>query len=501
MYEALRTPYLADNNAKIHIGGIVVDEQLIDNAPAHIVLKSLTRHGLIAGATGSGKTKTIQVLCEQLSLAGVPCFVMDIKGDVSGLAMPGQRTEFIQNRSDALNLTFTPRALPVELLTLSSDHQGVTLRSTVSDFGAVLFARMLDLNETQSGVLSVVFQYAKEEQIPLIDLDDLKSILQFVQMDEIKPQFESRYGAIASSSIGTIIRSIIELEAQGGNDIFGLPAFEVSDFVRVDTEGHGVISILRLLDMQDKPKLFSSFMLKLLSDLYREMPESGDLDKPKLVLFIDEAHLIFNQASKALLSLLDTMVKLIRSKGVGLIFCTQTPDDIPENVLSQLGLKIQHSLRAFTAKDRKAIKLVAQNFPPSEHYQTDQLLTSLSIGDALVSALDSKGLPMPLIQCRLRAPESRMGVLTTDEIHQILTTSGLYSKYHTKQKAPSAKTILAEKQPVTATSEKTTPEQTTKEEPSIVTSITKNTLFRQIIRQIARDLLRSLMVVLGIKKR
>ena len=377
MYDDLRNPYQAGNLPSLLIGGIIVNNQLIADAPVNLVLKSFNRHGLIAGATGSGKTKTIQVLSEQLSLAGVPSLVMDIKGDISGLAMPGDDNDAIKARAQSLNLPFTPRGFPVEFLTLSASHTGVPLRSTVSAFGPILFSRMLGINETQEGAVTVLFEYAKEEKLPLITLADVRSLLQYLQSDEGKKKIEARFGSLASSSIGTIVRKIVELESQGGEKFFGLPAFDVVDLVRTNNQGLGVISILRLLDMQDKPKLFSTFMLKLLSDVYAKMPELGDPDKPKLVLFIDEAHLIFSSATKALLNLMDTMVKLIRSKGVGLIFCTQTPNDIPDSILSQLGLKAQHALRAFTAKDRKAMKLVAQNFPPSTYYQTEELLTAL----------------------------------------------------------------------------------------------------------------------------
>jgi DNA helicase HerA-like ATPase len=297
------------------------------------------------------------------------------------------------------------------------------------------------------------------------------------------------------------MRKIIELEAQGGGEFFGEPAFNAMDLVRTNAQGQGNISILRLLDMQDKPKLFSTFMLKLLADVYRLMPELGDPDKPKLVLFIDEAHLIFNNASKALLSSLDTMVKLIRSKGVGLIFCTQTPNDIPENVLSQLGLKIQHALRAFTAKDRKAMKLVAQNFPPSEHYDTEQLLTSLGIGEALVSGLDAKGQPTPLIQCMVRPPESRMGILTEQELANVVASSAIYSRYAQRQVSLSAKDILAARQPLEEAKQELSKKPNGKEEGSMVDAFTKNTLFRQIVRQVMRDLLRSIMTALGIKRK
>ncbi|RUR18118.1 DUF853 family protein [Legionella sp. km535] len=502
MYEDLRIPYQTGNLPSLQLGGIEVENQLITDAPVNLVLKSFNRHGLIAGATGSGKTKTIQVLSEQLSLAGVPSLVMDIKGDVSGLAMAGDASETMITRSKSLHLDFNPRGFPVEFLTLNESHPGVPLRSTVSDFGPVLFARMLDVNDTQEGVVTVLFEYAKQEQLPLIELADLKALLQFVQTDTGKNKIEARFGSVASSSVGTIMRKIIELESQGGDRFFGEPAFNVLDLVRTNAQGLGVISILRLLDMQDKPKLFSTFMLKLLSDVYRTMPELGDPDKPKLILFIDEAHLIFSNASKALLSLLDTMVKLIRSKGVGLIFCTQTPNDIPESVLSQLGLKVQHALRAFTAKDRKAMKLVAQNFPPSEHYDTEQLLTALRIGEALVSSLDGKGQPTPLIQCMIRAPESRMGVLTDQELNQVVATSTLYPRYRQRQERNSAKEILAA-QNSTSEQQQNTKTKVSNEtnEPSVITAVTKNTLFRQIVRQLVRDMTRALMSALGIKKR
>lgn len=502
MYDDLRAAYQAGTLPSIQLGGILVNDALLADSPVHLVLKSFNRHGLIAGATGSGKTKTIQVLTEQLSLMGVPSLVMDIKGDISGLAMPGESSETLVNRSKSLNLPYTPRAFPVEFLTLSESHAGVPLRSTVADFGPILFSRMLDINDTQEGVITALFEYAKQENLPLIALADLKSLLQFAQTADGKAKIEARFGTVATSSIGTIVRKIIELEAQGGDEFFGEPAFDVSDLLQVNAQGQGVISILRLLDMQDKPKLFSTFMLKLLADVYKKMPELGDPDKPKLILFIDEAHLIFANASKALLSLLDTIVKLIRSKGIGLIFCTQTPNDIPDSILSQLGLKVQHALRAFTAKDRKAMKLVAQNFPPSEVYQTEQLLTSLGIGEALVSSLDGKGQPTPLIQCMNRAPESRMGVLSDQELAQIVASSALCSRYSKRQQRNSAKDILAAQKSSNASQEVSSPvEDKESKEASIVTAVTKNTLFRQIIRQLVRDMTRALMSALGMKKR
>ncbi|MFJ1269281.1 helicase HerA-like domain-containing protein [Legionella lytica] len=501
MYDDLRAPYKVTDTPALQLGGIIVDNKLISDAPVFLVLKSLNRHGLIAGATGSGKTKTIQVLSEQLSLAGVPSLVMDIKGDVSGIAMPGQMSDTLEARSHSLNLSYTPRGYPVEFLTLNESSAGVPLRATVESFGSVLFSRMLDVNDTQEGVIAILFQYAKQENLPLIDLADVKCLLQFVQTKEGNAKIEASYGSVAASSTGTIMRKIVELEAQGGGDFFGEPAFNVQDLLNINGQGLGVISILRLLDMQDKPKLFSTFMLKLLSDVYRAMPELGDPEKPKLVLFIDEAHLIFRNANKALLGLLDTVVKLIRSKGIGIIFCTQSPNDIPENILSQLGLKIQHALRAFTAKDRTAMKLVAQNFPLSAYYKTEQLLTALGIGEALVSGLDAKGQPTPLIQCMIRAPESRMGVITEQELQQVVGSSTLYTRYHQKQQRNSAKDIL--------TAQKATQTEQSISEPDIENdsraaelfkAVTKSTLFRQVVRQLVRDWTRAIMSALGIKK-
>jgi uncharacterized protein len=501
MYEDLCTPYQRDDLPAVQLGGILLNKKLLAKGPVNLVLKSFNRHGLIAGATGSGKTKTMQVLSEQLSLLGVPSLVMDIKGDVSGLSQPGEASAALVKRAKSLDLTYTPRAFPVEFLTLNeSAKEGVPLRATVSDFGALLFSRMLDVNETQAGVVTILFEYAKTNNLPLIDLNDFKTLLQFVQTDEGKEQIAAHFGGVSSSSAGAILRKIIELESQGGGKFFGEPVFNVLDLVRSDAQGLGIISILRLLDMQDKPKLFSTFMLKLLSDVYRVMPELGDPPKPKLLLFIDEAHLIFSNASKALLNLLDTMVKLIRSKGIGLIFCTQTPNDIPDSVLSQLGLKVQHALRAFTAKDRKAMKLVAQNFPSSTYYNTEQLLTSLGIGEALVSGLDADGEPTPLVQCLVRAPESRMGVVSPEEIATVLAKSTLLQRYGQRVEKQSAHEILTQR----AEKEAQEPGKKTRSKEgrgSVMEKIGKSTLFRQVTRQIVRDLLRVVLVALGIRKR
>ncbi|MBA2657775.1 MAG: DUF853 family protein [Tatlockia sp.] len=505
MYEDLRNPYQTGDQPALLLGGILIKDKLLNDSPVNLLLKSFTRHGLIAGATGSGKTKTIQVLAEQLSLEGIPCLLMDIKGDLSGLAMPGDTNAIVVDRAKSLGLTLSPRGFPVEFLTLNeSSSEGVPLRSTLSDFGAILFSRMLDVNDTQAGVITILFEYARINNLHLIDLADIKSLLQFAQTDEGKAKVEADFGGVSAATVGTIMRKIIELESQGGDKFFGEPSFNVNDLVRTNAEGQGILSILRLLDMQDRPKLFSTFMLKLLSDVYRVMPELGDSPKPKLVLFIDEAHLIFNNASKALLNLLDTMVKLIRSKGISLIFCTQTPSDIPEAVLSQLGLKIQHALRAFTAKDRKTMKLVAQNFPSTKFYNTEELLTSLGIGEALVSGLDAKGQPTPLVDCRIRPPESRMGVLNAADLTAVIAGSNLLSRYGNRVKTRPIREILASETRQTSNETlKNQPRQKRSEarDESMVEKLSKNTLIRQVIRQIMRDLMRSVLSALGIKRR
>ncbi|HUX96185.1 MAG TPA: helicase HerA-like domain-containing protein [Bacteroidales bacterium] len=411
----------------ITLGCGMVDGVVATGSNVIIPLRTMNRHGLIAGATGTGKTKTLQVISEQLSEKGVPVLLMDVKGDLSGIAMPGEAKPFILERHSKLSLPFVPKGYPAELLSLSS-QDGVKLRATVSEFGPVLLSRILDLNDTQEGVISVIFKYCDDNKLALLDLKDLKKVIQYIT-EEGKKEVEKDYGKISTATTGIIIRKILELEQQGADQFFGELSFDINDLMRHDKFGNGFISILRLTDIQDKPKLFSTFMLSLLAEVYSQMPEKGDVEKPELVIFIDEAHLIFSQASKALLEQIENIVKLIRSKGVGIFFVTQNPTDIPNGVLSQLGLKVQHALRAFTAVDRKSIKLTAENYPLSDYYKTDETLTSLGIGEALVTALSEKGNPTPLAATMLRAPVSRMDILTPVEIKAINGSSVLVQKY------------------------------------------------------------------------
>jgi DNA helicase HerA-like ATPase len=363
--------------------------------------------------------------------------------DLRGIARPGEPKPFILERHSKIGLPYENKGYPVELMTLSS-QDGVRLRATVSEFGPVLLSRILDLNDTQSGVLAVIFKYCDDNKLALLDLKDLKKVIQYVT-EEGKEEIEKDYGKISTATTGIITRKVIELEQQGAEMLFGELSFDIRDLLRRDRNGYGYISIMRLTDIQDKPKLFSTFMLSLLAEIYSTMPEKGDAEKPELVIFIDEAHLIFNQASKALLDQIENIVKLIRSKGVGIFFVTQNPQDVPNGVLSQLGLKVQHALRAFTAVDRKSIKLTAENYPDSPYYKTDEVITSLGIGEALVTALSEKGIPTPLAATMLRAPQSRMDILTPAEISSINRSSELVRKYGEVIDRESAYEILSGK--------------------------------------------------------
>ena len=311
--------------------------------------------------------------------------VMDIKGDLSGLGAASEGHPKIDERHNAIGIPFNAKSFPIEFLTISSE-KGVRMRATVSEFGPVLFSKILDLNDTQTGVVALIFKYCDDNEMPLVDFKDFKRMISFVK-NEGKEIIEETYGYVATNSANAILRKLIELEQQGADEFFGEKSFDVNDLIRTTRDGKGIISIFRIADIQDKPKLFSTFMLCLLAEVYNTFPEMGDADKPRLCLFIDEAHLIFNKASDALLEQIEIMVKLIRSKGVGIFFVTQNPMDVPDMVLSQLGMKLQHALRAFTAKDRKEIKMTAENYPISPYYETDELLTQMGIGEAAINSI------------------------------------------------------------------------------------------------------------------
>jgi DNA helicase HerA-like ATPase len=428
----------------LKIGRAVLNGQVVEGADVFLPLRTMNRHGLIAGATGTGKTKTLQAISEGLSDASVPVLLLDIKGDLSGIAAAGAPNEKLAERAATLGMDYKPQAYPVELLTLSANKPGVRLRATVSEFGPVLLSKILGLNDTQGGIVAMIFKYCDDNKLPLLDLKDFIKVLQYVTQ-EGKAEIEKAYGKISTTSTGTILRKVIELQQQGADDFFGERSFEVDDLMRIADDGRGVISILRVAELQDRPKMFSTFMLQLLAELYATAPEEGDLDKPKLVIFIDEAHLIFDEASEVLLDQIETVIKLIRSKGIGVFFCTQNPMDVPQAVLGQLGMKVQHALRAFTAIDRKAIKQAAENYPETEFYKTENLLTQLGIGEALITTLSEKGIPTPLVHVMIAPPRSRMDILSEGEVVDLTNKSKLVQKYNQVVDNESAHEILTKK--------------------------------------------------------
>ncbi|HEU4469730.1 MAG TPA: helicase HerA-like domain-containing protein [Flavisolibacter sp.] len=493
--EAVRNGY-SFKGETIRIGRAVWNGQVVEGADLFLPLGTMNRHGLIAGATGTGKTKTLQLISEGLSDASVPVLLLDIKGDLSGLAAPGTVNSRITERSTALSISYQPQGYPVELLSLSN-RPGVKLRATVSEFGPVLLSKILGLNDTQGGIVALIFKYCDDHKLPLLDLKDFIKLLQFIS-NEGKKEIEKTYGKISSTSTGTILRKVIELQQQGADSFFGERSFDVEDLMRISDEGKGIISILRVTELQDRPKLFSTFMLQLLAELYAGSPEEGDLDKPKLVIFIDEAHLIFNDASDTLLQEIENIVKLIRSKGIGVFFCTQNPMDIPAPVLSQLGLKVQHALRAFTAADRKSIKQAAENYPETGFYEVDELLTQLGIGEALVTMLNEKGIPTPLVHAMLAPPRSRMDVLTEEEAAAITARSKIAAKYNESIDSESAYEILNRKLDAAAqqAEEEVEEKKTVKKEKE--TSVFDNPIVRSAGRTAATIITRSLLGVLGL---
>ena len=473
------------------LGTAKLATEALPNTLIKAPLKTFNRHGLIAGATGTGKTKTLQIIAERLSEHGVGVLLMDIKGDLSGMAAEGEEKSFIGERHEKIGVPWEAKSYPVELLSIS-DEPGARLRATVSEFGPVLFSKILGLNATQQGVTALVFKYCDDKGLPLLDLKDFRKALQFVS-NEGHEEIESEYGAVSKLSVGAIMRKMIELEEQGGDRFFGEKSFDVKDLMRTDEEGLGYINCIRLTDIQDKPKLFSTFMLCLLAEVYETFPEEGDADKPKLVIFIDEAHLIFKEASRALLDQIETIIKLIRSKGVGVFFATQNPTDIPDAVLSQLGMKFQHALRAFTAKDRNAIKQTAENYPLTEYYEVDQVLTELGIGEAFITVLNEKGIPTPLAHTYMRAPASRMDILSQKEIDSLVKNAALVKKYNEEIDRESAYEILNEKlKKSKKTAEKKASsgsKSSRKKKKSVLEEVTNNSSFKIIVRELTRGLL------------
>jgi DNA helicase HerA-like ATPase len=478
--------------------GAALEGAIVHQEPkVRLPLAMANRHGLIAGATGTGKTRTLQLLTEQLSAQGVPVFVGDMKGDLSGLAMPGDVNDRVSARARDIGWEWTPRGVPVEFVSLTGGS-GVQLRATVSSFGPLLLGKVLSLNDTQTSVLTMVFRYSDDNQLPLLDFQDLRAVLQFLSSDEGKSAL-AQYGGMSSASVGVLLRKMVELESQGAGKFFGEPEFDVKDMLQLTSDGRGVVTCLELPDVADKPMLFSTFTMWLLAELYHNLPEAGDLAKPKLVFFFDEAHLVFRDAPKAFLKQVDQVVRLIRSKGVGVYFVTQTPKDVPEEILAQLGNRIQHALRAHTPDDEQALRAAVRTFPRTPFYDLTQTLTSLGIGEAVVTVLNGRGVPTPVVATRLIPPASRMAPLTSDELQADIRSSDLVAEYGQSVDRESAREILA------ARMAQTIPDSEHAEAPKrskagrTMAQVAAGALSSSIARTVGREIVRGIFGLLGAK--
>jgi DNA helicase HerA-like ATPase len=425
----------------ITLGSPILGDDVLTDVRVQLALARVNRHGLVAGATGTGKTKTLQLFAGQLSTLGVPVFAVDVKGDLSGIGAPGDGADpKVVDRCKSLAWEFKAAGHPLEILSLSG-KSGAHVRASVSSFGPLLLGKVLDLNETQTSILSLVFRYCDDQHLPLLDLADLRTTLKFLGSDDGKAVLED-LGGISSASLGVILRAIVTIEEEGADIFFGEPEFDVNELLRTAPDGRGVVTLLEVADVMDRPRLYSTFVLWLLAQLYETLPEVGDIPKPKLGFFFDEAHLLFDDASEALLEQIERTARLIRSKGVGVYFVTQAPTDVPSSVLSQLGNRIQHALRAFTPDDADALRKTARTFPMTEHYDIERTITSLGIGEALVTVLSPKGVPTPLAATRCIPPDSRMAPLTSEELAQVVAASQLQARYGTPIDRESAHEII-----------------------------------------------------------
>ncbi|HEY6741988.1 MAG TPA: helicase HerA-like domain-containing protein [Lapillicoccus sp.] len=430
-------------------GSAVFENTVYPDAKVRIPLSVMNRHGLVAGATGTGKTKTLQLMAEQLAAQGVPVFLADIKGDLSGMVVPGEPNPKIEDRSASLGLTWDPKGYPVEFLSLGGMGQGVPIRTSITSFGPVLLSKVLGLNETQESSLGLVFYYADQRGLLLDDLKDLREVISYLTSDEGKAELE-KIGGLSAATAGVILRELVTFSAQGADVFFGLPEFDTKSLLRTAADGRGMVTMLELPAVQDRPELFSTFLMWLLADLFHDLPEVGDVEKPKLVFFFDEAHLLFNNASKEFLESIQQTVRLIRSKGVGIFFVTQSPKDVPGDVLAQLGNRVQHALRAFTPDDARALKAAVSTYPTSE-YDLEKVLTSLGTGEAVITVLSEKGAPTPVAWTRMRAPESLMAPAPAETVTQVIAASPLSAEYASAQDRQSAyETLTAASQEAAA---------------------------------------------------
>ena len=435
----------ATTGQSLELGSVIVGGQVDPSAQIRIPLAMMNRHGLVAGATGTGKTKTLQLIAEQLSAAGVPVVMADFKGDLSGLSRPGEANDKITQRANDTGDQWVGTPFPVEFLSLGTGGLGVPVRATISAFGPILLSKVLGLNQNQESTLGLIFHYADQQGLPLLDLKDLRQVITFLTTtDDGKAQLKT-LGAVSSQTAGVILRALVNLEAEGGDTFFGEPEIEPADLLRVNDQGKGVISLFELGDQASRPVMFSTFLMWVLADLFNYLPEVGDIDKPKLVFFFDEAHLLFKDASKAFMDQVEQTVKLIRSKGVGVFFCTQLPTDVPNAVLSQLGARVQHALRAFTPDDQAALSKTVRTYPKTEFYDLATDLTSLGIGEAIVTVLSERGAPTPVAWTELRSPRSLMDTIGPDYIKAAAHASPLFLKYGQTVDRESAYEILAAK--------------------------------------------------------
>lgn len=483
------------NGSSIYLGAGIVNGEIVAEAKVNLSLRMMNRHGLVTGATGSGKTRTLQLIAEELSKAGVSVFMPDMKGDISGMAKEGTVNDKIMERATTLGIQHSPSGYPVELYSLSG-KLGAQMRATVTEFGPVLLSKILELNEVQSGVLMIVFKYADDKDLPIVDLNDLKKVLNYLSEGEGAAEIKDTYGKISGTTAGTILRKIVALEAQGLNQIFGEKSFDIDDlFEKVD--GQGVISLLNVSDVQGQPLVFSTFMLALLAEMYQTLPEAGDLDKPKLIFFIDEAHLLFKDAPKAFMDQIEQIIRLVRSKGVGIFFCTQLTQDVPPVILSQLGNRVHHVIRAFTPNDVKALKETVKTFPKSEFYNMETQFTQLGIGQAFITVLNEKGIPTETVVTHLAPPKSLMGPLTSQEYQAQLDQSDLYKKYNETVDPQSAFEILSEK--MEAVKQQQEELKQAKEEAKATTkpasrraekSTFEKTMANPVVRQVGKEIVR-----------
>ncbi|MET8814640.1 helicase HerA-like domain-containing protein [Streptomyces sp. NPDC004549] len=482
----------------LDLGALLWDGACHPGAQVRVPLPMLNRHGLVAGATGTGKTKTLQLVAEQLSAQGVPVFLADVKGDLSGISRPGPGGDRVASRAAETGQEWAPSGFPVEFLALGGIGHGIPVRATVTSFGPVLLSKVLGLNRTQEQSLGLIFHYADTKGLELIDLKDLRAVVAFLTSDEGKPELKG-IGGLSTATAGVILRSLTAFEAQGMADFFGEPEFDTAELLRTAPDGRGVVSVLELAAVQDKPVLFSTFLMWLLADLFHDLPEAGDLDKPKLVFFFDEAHLLFHDASDAFLDAITQTVRLIRSKGVGVFFVTQTPKDVPSDVLGQLGNRVQHALRAFTPDDQKALKATVKTFPDSP-YDLEELLTGLGTGEAVVTVLSETGAPTPVAATRLRAPASLMGPVDAAELDRAVRESPLYGRYAQAVDRESAYERLSAREtaepPEVKGEAKGARKKAPAEEPSLVEQVVGSGMFKSLARsvgtQLGREITRSL---------